>query len=161
MLDCGHKSGAAWGIERLALNERNTPRRRNFSHFASFWFSSKYCYAFVIMHQFQEYIDSFSTITCRQDCSWDGKRWHCFLAIYVVSVWKKRSDIQTLPFVLPVNVEAAKMISSHVLLQGAGHCKGIGFERTRGDKQQCKNNRNLICISFPLKFYLYFLQIFS
>lgn len=89
MLDCGHKSGAAWGIARLVLNERNMLRRRNSSRFASFRFNSKYCYAFVIMHQFQQYVDSFSTITCRQNCSWDGKRWHCFLAVYVVSVWKK------------------------------------------------------------------------
>ena len=88
LLDCDRKSGAARSIAKLVLNERNTPWRRNFPHFAS-WFSSKHGCAFVIMHQFQQHIDSFSTITCRQNCSWDGKRWHCFLAVYVVSVWKK------------------------------------------------------------------------
>jgi len=73
---------------------------------------------------------------------------------------EERSDIQTPPFVLPVSEEAAKIISSHVLLQGAGHCKEIGFERTRGDMQQHKSKHNITHTSFPLEFYLYFLQIF-
>lgn len=59
--------------------------------------------------------------------SWDGKRGRCFLAVYVVSLLEEKSDIQTPPLVLPVNKEAAKMISYD--LQGPGLCKEIGFER--------------------------------
>lgn len=62
------------------------------------------------------------------------------------------------------------MICSH-LLQGASCCKEFGFERALGDMQKGINMYffyyyyfffwSETCASFPLKFYLYFLQIFS
>lgn len=151
MLDRDHKSGAASGKLGLVLNERNTVQWRNFSHFASLWFSSKYCYAFVIMHQFQQYIDLFSTITCRQNCSWDGKIWHCCLAVYVVSVWKKGQIFRFLHLYC-LSMKKQQKTCTHVLLQDAGRCKEIGFERTRGVMQQHKNEHNITCTSFLLKF---------